>query len=141
MKSLLLFAALCATTLAMETNAPASTLPGTSWTVTELNGIALEGDKPPTIEFDTNGNIGGNASCNRYGGACTIAGNTITVSRQRVTRMVCDGETMKRERQFLGIIQAARTWEITGNDELILSGPEGSLKAIRQTSATTNKDN
>lgn len=124
----------------METNAPASTLPGTSWTVTELNGIALEDKKPPTIEFDTNGNIGGNASCNRYGGPCTIKGNTIAVSRQRITRMMCDEETMKRERQFLGILQAARTWEITGNDELILRGPEGSLKAIRQTPAAANKD-
>ncbi len=140
MKSLLIFATLCTTAMAMETNTPTPALPGTSWAVAELNGVALHGEKRPTIEFDTEGNMGGDASCNRYGGPYTINGNTIAVSRQRVTRRMCDEETMKRERQFLGILQVANTWEITDKDELILSGPEGSLKAIRQTPAVTDKN-
>ena len=132
MKSFALLLALCTAALAMETNA---SLPGTSWTVVELDGTALKAEKLPTIEFDKGGNISGDASCNRYGGSCTIEGNTIAVSRQRVTLRMCDDETMKRERQFLRILQAAQTWEITGQGELILNGSEGRLKAIRQTPA------
>ena len=108
------------------------TLASSSWTVTELGGVAMDTDNPPTLEFDAEGQIAGDASCNRYGGPCTVEGNSISVSRLRLTRRMCDEETMARERQFMALLQAAQTWEITEGGTLVLHGPEGDIKATRQ---------
>lgn len=134
--AILLAAAFHATT-AMG-NAP-QTLASSSWTVTELGGIALDTGKPPTLEFDTEGQIGGDASCNRYGGPCTVEGNTIRISRLRLTRRMCDEETMARERKFLTLLQAAQTWEITDAGILLLHGPEGDIRAVRQPAEGTRE--
>ncbi len=121
-----------ATTMA---SAP-QTLALSSWTVTELGGIALDTGKPPTIEFGAEGEIGGDASCNRYGGPCTIEGNSMSISRLRLTRRMCDEETMARERKFMTLLQAVQTWEITDTGALVLHGPEGDITAVRQAGGT-----
>ncbi|MBE2180590.1 MAG: META domain-containing protein [Chthoniobacterales bacterium] len=108
------------------------TLALSSWTVTELGGTALDTDKPPTLEFDAEGQIAGDSSCNRYGGPCLVEGNTISVSRLRLTRRMCDEETMARERKFMTLLQAAQTWEITDTGTLVLHGSEGDIMATRQ---------
>ncbi len=120
------------TSLAMETNQAPVTLPGSAWQVTSVAGQDPLDDHPITFEFDTEGNIAGDASCNRFGGTCTIEGNTMTVGPLRSTRRACEPEVMQQEQDFLALLGATATWKIDG-DELVLTAPAGEIRSRRAT--------
>ncbi|MFM8231294.1 MAG: META domain-containing protein [Chthoniobacterales bacterium] len=117
--------------LAMETNQSSVTLPGSAWEVTTYAGQTPLADHPITFEFDNEGNIAGDASCNRFGGTCAIEGNTIKVGPLRSTRRACEPEVMQQEHKFLALLAAATTWSLEG-EELVLTSPDGVIKAKRQ---------
>jgi heat shock protein HslJ len=114
----------------METNKQTATLPGSAWQVTTFAGQAPLADHAITFEFDTEGNIAGDASCNRFGGTCTIEGSTMKIGPLRSTRRACETEIMQQEHKFLALLGAATTWAMDG-DELVLTAPEGEIKAER----------
>jgi len=116
----------------MNVHAESAPLVGSSWIVTDLAGTAPLADVPITFTFDAEGNISGNASCNRFGGHYKIDGDQITISRVRATRRYGPQEHMEQERRFLVLLQAVHSWELTAEDNLILTGPEGSIEAKRQ---------
>ena len=124
------------TSLAMETNQAPVTLPGSAWQVTSVAGQDSLDDHPITFEFDTEGNIAGDASCNRFGGSCTIDGNTIKIGPLRSTRRACEPEVMQQEQKFLALLGACNTWSLEG-DELVLTAPDGEIKAKRSEPAAT----
>jgi len=119
-----------AAALAMETNQAPATLPGSAWQVTTFAGQAPPADHPITVEFDNEGNIAGNGSCNRFGGACKIEGNKIEVGPLRSTRRACEPEVMQQEHKFLALLAAVTAWAIDG-DELILIAPDDEIRAKR----------
>lgn len=131
MKSLLILLALCAACLAMETNATTPALPGTSWTVVTLAGQTPLAEHPITFEFDADGNIAGNASCNRFGGACTIEGDTIKVGPLRCTRRACEPDVMQQEHKFLALLGAITNWKIDAEGALVLHSEDGEIHASR----------
>jgi heat shock protein HslJ len=136
MKLLLPLLLTITTALAMETNpfsAPAA-LPGTAWRVTVFAGQTPLADHPINFEFDAEGNIAGDTSCNRFGGTCIIEGNTLQVGPLRSTRRACEPEVMQQEHQFLALLGAVTTWSLEG-EELVLTTPEGAIKAKRQTAS------
>lgn len=116
--------------LAMETNQSSVTLPGSAWEVTSFAGQTPLADHPITFEFDTEGNIAGDASCNRFGGTCAIEGNTIKVGPLRSTRRACEPEIMAQEQKFLALLGAAATWVMDG-EELVLTALDGEIRARR----------
>jgi heat shock protein HslJ len=128
MKLLLTLLLTITTSLAMETNQAPAKLPGSAWQVTTFAGQTPLADHPITFEFDTEGNIAGDASCNRFGGNCTIEGNTMKIGPLRSTRRACEPEIMQQEQKFLALLSAATTWSIDG-DVLVLIAPEGEIKA------------
>ena len=131
MKLLLPLLLTITTSLAMETNQAPVTLPGSAWQVTTFAGQVPLTDHPITVEFGTEGNIAGDASCNRFGGTCTIEGKTIKVGPLRSTRRACEPEVMQQEHKFLALLGAITTWSLEG-DDLVLTAPEGAIKAKRQ---------
>jgi len=131
MKLLPLLLLITSTALAMETNQPTATLPGTIWQVTTFAGQSPLADHPITFEFDTEGNIAGDASCNRFGGTCTIEGNTLKIGPLRSTRRACEPDIMQQEQNFLALLGAVTTWSMDGN-ELVLTTPDGEIKAKPQ---------
>jgi heat shock protein HslJ len=91
-------------------------------------------DHAITFEFDLEGNIAGDGSCNRFGGACKIVGNKIEVGPLRSTRRACEPDIMQQEHKFLALLGAATAWVMDG-DELVLTAPDGQIRAIRQAPA------
>ncbi len=124
--------------LAMETNQAPVKLPGSAWQVTTLAGQTPLDDHPITIEFDTEGNIAGDASCNRFGGTCAIEGDTIKVGPLRSTRRACEPEIMEQEQKFLGLLGAVTAWEIGADGTLVLRGEGGEIRAKKRTDAPEN---
>jgi len=120
--------------LAMETNKQTATLPGSAWQVKTFAGQTPLADHPITFEFDNEGNIAGDGSCNRFGGSCKIEGDKIEVGPLRSTRRACEPDIMQQEHKFLALLGAATTWAMDG-DEIILTAPEGEIRAIRQAPA------
>ena len=119
----------------METNQAPVTLPGSAWEVTSLADEDPLDDHPITFEFDAEGNIAGDASCNRFGGTCTIEGNTIKIGPLRSTRRACEPEIMQQEQKFLALLSTVSAWSIE-DDELVLTAPEGEIRSTRKTPET-----
>jgi heat shock protein HslJ len=130
MKLLLTLLLTASAALAMETNKQTATLPGSAWQVKTFAGQTPLADHAITFEFDNEGNIAGDASCNRFGGTCTIEGSTMKIGPLRSTRRACETEIMQQEHKFLALLGAATTWAMDG-DELVLTAPEGEIKAER----------
>jgi heat shock protein HslJ len=134
MKHLFSLLLITSTALAMETNSTLFTLPGSAWKVITFAGQTPLADHPINFEFDNEGNIAGDGSCNRFGGTCQIEGDKIEVGPLRSTRRACEPEVMQQEHKFLALLGAIAAWSIEGN-ELILTGPVGQIRAARQTAA------
>lgn len=102
-------------------------LANTKWTLTAMtqNGMAQPLVAPaPTLEFQTD-TLGGNASCNSYGGAYKTQGELITVSTLQVTLMACaDEKAMAQESAYLDALQNARLFEVR-DDVLKITYGEG----------------
>jgi len=131
MKLLLPLLLITSTALAMEINATTATLPGSAWQVTTFAGQTPLADYPITFEFDAEGHIAGDASCNRFGGTCTIEGNTLKVGTLRSTRRACEPDIMEQEHKFLALLGAVTAWSMDG-DELLLNTPDGEIRAKAQ---------
>ncbi len=131
MKHLFSLLLITSTALAMETNSTSFSLPGSAWQVATFAGQSPLTEHPITFEFDTEGNIAGDASCNRFGGSCQIEGDKIKVGRLRSTRRACESDVMEQEYKFLALLGAAATWSLDG-DNLVLTTPDGEIRAERQ---------
>ena len=138
MKPLLLLLLTITTSLAMETNRSSVTLPGSSWQVTSFAGQTPLADHAITFEFDADSNIAGNGSCNRFGGTCTIEGNTIKVGPLRSTRRACEPEIMQQEHKFLALLGSVSTWKIDPDGALVLTGDDGEIRAKKRTDTPGN---
>jgi len=130
MKILLTLLLSASTALAMETNQASATLPGSAWQVTAFAAQTPLADNPITFEFDNEGSISGDASCNRFGGSCSIDGSKIKVGPLRSTRRACEPEIMQQEHKFLALLAAVTAWSVVG-DELVLTAPDGEIRAQR----------
>jgi heat shock protein HslJ len=130
MNLLLAFLLTASAALAMETNKQTATLPGSAWQVKTFAGQTPLADHAISFEFDNEGNIAGDGSCNRFGGSCKIEVDKIAVGPLRSTRRACEPDTMQQEHKFLALLGAATTWAMDG-DELVLTAPEGEIKAQR----------
>jgi heat shock protein HslJ len=117
--------------LAMETNKQTATLPGSAWQVTTFAGQTPLADHAITFEFDNEGNITGDGSCNRFGGLCKIEGDKIAIGPLRSTRRACEPEIMQQEHKFLALLGAATAWSMDSG-ELVLAAPDGEIRAKRQ---------
>lgn len=132
MKLLLPLLLLASATFAMEPSNHPPSLAGSSWIVTALADAEPLAGHPVTFEFGEQGGISGDASCNHFGGECAIEGDKITITRVRSTRRACEEPVMAQERSFLALLGSAQTWVVTAEDELVLRGPEGEIKAHRR---------
>ncbi|MEP7075163.1 MAG: META domain-containing protein [Acidobacteriota bacterium] len=69
------------------------------------------------------GSVGGDTSCNSYGGNYTVKGNTIRIVHTVSTMRACiEDERMQIERSFLNGIQDADTYKIEGNKLFVYKG-------------------
>lgn len=108
----------------------AGSLDGSAWTL--ISYIDAQGqaatvlpDAPATLEF-SGGQIGGNASCNRYGGTYTQDGDKLTIEPGAMTLMACDEPIMAQEVAFLAALGQAASVRVTG-DKLDILNAEGAV--------------
>ena len=114
-------------------------LEGTSWTVTGVNNgrEALVGTPDGaglTLEFGTDGTVGGSDGCNSFSGPYTTDGDTISVSPELASTLIgCEPAVSELAQQYVTALQSAATFEISGS-MLTLRDANGAMQ-VTATSA------
>jgi len=108
-------------------------LVGTTWQLEDLAGAGALDSVAATLEFPAEGQVAGSASCNRFSGPVTIAGDSITFGPQAVTRMACADSVMGQESAYLEALQHAERFRVEGPFLYVYSpGREKPLRFIRR---------
>ncbi len=93
---------------------------GKVWTLTEVDGAAF--DARATIEFGDNGQISGQAPCNRYSAKQTAPYPWFKIGPTMATKMACP--ELQSESAFFASLEAMTLSEVSGST-LILSNDKG----------------
>jgi heat shock protein HslJ len=120
------------TVLAVYATQPTD-LAGTSWTATGVNNGkgGLESNEligALTARFDEDGAFSGSGGCNRLTGSWEVDGDELRISDVASTKMSCDQDVMDLEAQYVAALEAARTYEWSG-DTLTVRDDEGAMQA------------
>ena len=103
-------------------------LPGTSWVLVELDGSEPVGETPPTLAFDDQGSVTGQAGCNSFNAEVTIDGSDLTFGPVASTRMACVEEGVAdQEQAFLAALQDTTSFTVDDEGRLILEGGGATL--------------
>lgn len=102
-----------------------STLLQGQWNITEVDGKPVIAGSSPTIGFEADGKINGNASCNRFFGGYTLTGEGLTAGDLGASMMMCDQTLMDQEMKVLEILKGLAGFGVSENGKLILRTNEG----------------
>lgn len=98
-------------------------LAGTQW--------AFPGEVGKTarlIQFRSEGKVGGFTGCNRFTGSYSQDGFALTIGPLATTRRACLPDVMKREQQFLVMLEKVRRAE-ANHSKLTLKDTDGNVLA------------
>lgn len=99
-------------------------LDGTAWQLSALGEKSPVAGSTVTLEFN-DGQAGGTAGCNSYGGAYEVEGENIAFREIVSTLMACaDQAVMDQEAMFLSALNEADRFELA-NGQLRLFRPSG----------------
>mgnify|MGYP001265833116 CR=1 FL=1 len=99
---------------------PAALVRGAEWVVEDLNGGGIIDRSRVTLNFDADGRVFGNASCNTYNGGYVLTGEGLTLSRAATTMMACAPALMTQESRFFELLERVERFEISPDGALIL---------------------
>jgi len=109
----------------MNSSAPDTTFIGT-WQVEFIGTRPVIDYSPAVISFSADGQLSGNASCNRFSGAYQDTPEALSIGPLATTRMMCPPALMEQEQRMLAALS-----EITGarveNNRLYLNDATGNL--------------
>jgi heat shock protein HslJ len=83
-----------------------------AWTLEYVEDRPVVDRSPAYIEFDAEGRVSGQASCNRMTGSYTLDGAGLTLSPLAVTRMMCPEALMEQEQRVLAALEKVASWRI-----------------------------
>ena len=101
---------------------PAAEVPdleGTSWLLLEINGQPVIEGSDPTLIFNDD-SIGGNGSCNAFGGEYTTENGKLTISDIFSTLMYCE-DTMDQEFAYFAALEGAAGYQVSDGNLQILN--------------------
>jgi heat shock protein HslJ len=122
---------LSATGACADASAPSDgggSVEGTTWILDASSAAALgedPGDARATIRFE-DGEVGGQAFCNHFGGTYEIAGDSMTIEVGAMTEMACEEPLMTLELAFVAALGQV-TSVTAGDDRLTLIGGDVEL--------------
>ncbi|MEM6636189.1 MAG: YbaY family lipoprotein [Pseudomonadota bacterium] len=112
---------------------PPQRVSGVSWALTQLGGIAIPAEDPPTIAFDEAGAFSIYGGCNRFTGAAEISGTALTFPPAFAGSLrACPEPRMTLERQFIDTIgRTARFERISDAEMRLIDTDSGTLARFR----------
>jgi len=114
---------------------PPATLADSDWLVADIDGNRVGGETYQ-LNFDGAGRVSGQAGCNRFSGAYTQRGRTLTAGPLAVTRMACPGDRGRDEGKMLELLREPMQISYRGGMIMTLqqnqSGPGIFVTLLRQ---------
>jgi len=93
-------------------------LEGTSWLLLEINGQPVIEGSDPTLVFEDD-SIGGDGSCNVFGGDYEAENGSISFSNIFSTLMFCE-DTSEQEAAYFAALEAADGYQVENGNLQIL---------------------
>ncbi len=122
-RSIALLALLAVAGCAITSRQATTELPGTSWTLVDLDGAEPVGETPPSITFTDEGSVTGSTGCNTFNGEITIDGSELSFGPLATTRMACvDPAASEQEQAFLVAMESVSGYTIDSEGRLVLEG-------------------
>lgn len=110
---------------------PADLLTGDEWKIESINGEAVIDNSRASLQFDSNGRVAGNSSCNRYTGGYTLTGENLRFGQLAGTMMACTPELMAQEQLFFKVMSAVQGFDIRDDGALVLQAGKQNIVARR----------
>jgi heat shock protein HslJ len=95
------------------------------WQITAIDGKPVAAGSSPSVEFEADGKINGNGSCNRFFGGYSLTGEGLTAGPLGSTKMMCEDELMAQENGVLGILKKLAGFAIAEDGTLTLRSQDG----------------
>jgi len=81
----------------------------------------------PTMTFDQDGQLNGNAGCNDYFANYKVDGNKLTISDSGATLKACEDDIMAIETAFLAALNKVASYQITGTSLQLRDADDNAL--------------
>jgi uncharacterized membrane protein len=111
--------------------APAATLAGTRWAITNINGEDVPSSDRYEIHFEGD-RISGRAGCNHFSGPYRTEGERLVAGPLGATRMACQNPGMNHESFVFGLLRAPVRMMVQQDGTLVLSGQQGFVRLERR---------
>ncbi|MBN2045391.1 MAG: META domain-containing protein [Anaerolineales bacterium] len=99
-------------------------LDGTAWRLVTYGGKYVIPGSSPTLFFE-NGSVGGNASCNNFGGNYQARGSQLIIGETAWTLMACaDNQLMEQENAYMQLLDQTDRFEFI-NGQLVITTAAG----------------
>lgn len=103
-----------------------NTLVGQEWRVEDMSNKGIIDNTLMTLNFDAQGRVHGNSTCNLYNAAYTVDAATITIGSGMITERAClSPSLMNQEAEFMSIFNALKTYSFTPTNALVLKTADG----------------
>jgi heat shock protein HslJ len=104
-----------------------------NWIIEYIGDRPVMDSSPASITFDTDRQLSGNASCNRFSGRYAGTASALSVGPLATTRMMCPEALMEQEQRFLSALTEIASARID-NGLLYLDNAAGAtlFRASRQ---------
>lgn len=123
--------------MAMGNRPEGAPLDGSRWTLTELDGRAVDARRAPTLRFEA-GRVGGSDGCNQIGAAYTQGpGQQLRIAGERMTTtmMACEPAVMTQAAAYVAALQATERFRLEAG-RLLLLDREGVTRASLRAAQT-----
>lgn len=109
-------------------------LQGRDWIIESIDGRAVVDGSVASLSFGQDGQLSGNATCNRIIGTYTENDGTIAfwVPGSGTTMMACPEAFMDQERRLLDILDGPVMFDVGDDGGLVLRGASNRLVIARQ---------
>ena len=111
-------------TLAGCGGSPQELLTGKTWRIVEIDGNPIADEVKADITFTNQGQVSGSSGCNRFSGAYTLTGESLTFGNAATSRMACPPPHMDAEQAFFEALARVGYFEIGDDGWLSLLSTE-----------------
>jgi heat shock protein HslJ len=100
--------------------APLALLSGSDWRIEEIAGQGVIDASDVTLTVSPEGQVSGQAGCNRYTGGVELTGEGLTFGPLASTRMMCPEALMVQEARYFEVLSGVDRFDIDETGALVL---------------------